>query len=191
MTAAADRRTDLLHLVSVYHHWRTGDRATRRWADEALRAGMARVGSEWTGSLDIAWFTEELAKVRARPDEYLFGSYERWRRGGLPIWAARAAGMRPTPPAAYRDPPEEPVDFRFLEGEDPEAVIDDLIASNQKIQAAKAVRAAYGVSLREALQHVLARSERLPGRDASRPAGSGFGAAASGSRPWPRPPGTG
>jgi len=39
----------------------------------------------------------ELVKVRAQPGEYDQESYERWRLFGLPVWAALAAGMRPTP----------------------------------------------------------------------------------------------
>ena len=39
----------------------------------------------------------ELTQVKAKPGEYIEESYERWRLHGLPIWAALAAGMKPTP----------------------------------------------------------------------------------------------
>ncbi|MEO3746583.1 hypothetical protein [Plantactinospora sp. B5E13] len=92
----AQRRSDLVYLVVVYDNWRARNRPAQQWTEERLRNGMTRVGSEWTGRLDIAWFTAELTKVRALPGEYPSGSYERWRRHGLPAWAALAAGIRPT-----------------------------------------------------------------------------------------------
>jgi hypothetical protein len=39
----------------------------------------------------------ELTQVKAEPGEYIEESYERWRLSGLPVWAALAAGMKPTP----------------------------------------------------------------------------------------------
>lgn len=101
----AHRRFDLVNLVVVYDNWRARNRSAQQWAEERLRNGMTRVGSKWTGSLDIAWFTAELTKVRALPGEYPPGSYERWRRHGLPAWAALAAGMRPTTTEADSSPP--------------------------------------------------------------------------------------
>jgi hypothetical protein len=97
VSPAADRRFELIYLVCVYNSWRMGNRQTRRWAQGVLVAGLSRAGSEWTGALDIAWFATELTKVKAEPGEYLPGSYERWRRHGLPIWAACAAGLYPLP----------------------------------------------------------------------------------------------
>jgi hypothetical protein len=49
----------------------------------------------------------------------------------------------------------------FPEGVDPRTVIDDLIVSNQKIRAITTIRAAYGTSLREALDGMIARYEQL------------------------------
>jgi len=51
----------------------------------------------WNGDIDRDWVERELAKVKAAPGEYTEESYERWRLLGLPIWAALAAGMKPTP----------------------------------------------------------------------------------------------
>lgn len=57
----------------------------------------ARAGCVWTGRLEWGWVRDELGKVRAGPGEYGDESYERFRLLGLPIWAALAAGMSPTP----------------------------------------------------------------------------------------------
>jgi hypothetical protein len=48
-------------------------------------------------SLSRDWFLAELRKVKAQHGEYEAESYERWRLDHLPIWAALAAGMIPTP----------------------------------------------------------------------------------------------
>lgn len=69
----------------------------RRWAQRVLPDLCAEVGITWAGSVDWEWLTSELDKVRARPGEYIAESYERWRLNGVPIWAALAAGMTPTP----------------------------------------------------------------------------------------------
>jgi ribosomal protein L7/L12 len=61
--------------------------------------------------------------------------------------------------------------FRFGEGEDPDAVIDDLIRSKQRIQAIKAVRELYGISLVEAHHRVLARYEQIHGHGPDAPEG--------------------
>jgi hypothetical protein len=49
------------------------------------------------GAIDREEITRELAQVKAEPGEYTEESYERWRLGGLPVWAAIAAGMKPAP----------------------------------------------------------------------------------------------
>lgn len=69
----------------------------RRWAAIALPRACADVGCVWTGRFEPEWVRDELGKVKAEPGEYVEESYERFRLSGLPIWAALAAGMAPTP----------------------------------------------------------------------------------------------
>lgn len=97
MTSGSDRRFALVYLVHVFEVYRGGLRPARRGASRILPGACAAVGIGWTGRIDQGWILSELAKVRAEPDEYDAESYERWRLLGLPIWAALAAGMTPTP----------------------------------------------------------------------------------------------
>ena len=94
--ARAERRFALVYLVRVEEGLRSG-RVRRSWAVGVLPRACERVGTHWTGSLDKAWVRTELVKTKAEPGEYAAESYERWRLSGLPIWAALAAGMAPTP----------------------------------------------------------------------------------------------
>lgn len=91
------RRTDLVYLVLVAEYLRMGHCSQRQWAAGLLPTLCARAGCPWTGTLDRAWVTRELGKVRARPGDCPAESYERWRLHGVPAWAAVAAGMTPTP----------------------------------------------------------------------------------------------
>lgn len=93
----AGRRFLLVYLVTVAECHRAGRPTIRRWAALALPHACAQVGCEWTGRLDREWVRDELAKVKAEPGEYPEETYERFRASGLPIWAALAAGMTPTP----------------------------------------------------------------------------------------------
>jgi hypothetical protein len=91
------RRGDLVYMVLVAEYLRMGRRPQRQWAAQLLPGLCARAGCRWAGAIDRAWITRELAKVRARPGDYTEESYERWRLRGVPVWAALAAGMTPTP----------------------------------------------------------------------------------------------
>jgi hypothetical protein len=51
----------------------------------------------WNSDIDRDWVERELAKAGSEAGDYSEESYERWRLLGLPIWAALAAGMKPTP----------------------------------------------------------------------------------------------
>jgi hypothetical protein len=94
---AAGRRFDLIALVlnveSVRGHARgNGGRLVCLCPDEC-----DHLTRRLHGDIDREWVTRELIKVQAEPGEYYEESYERWRLSGLPVWAALAAGMRPTP----------------------------------------------------------------------------------------------
>ena len=95
--SVADRRFALLTLVMYAQALREGRRSTRRWAARVVPDACARVGCRWTGGFDRDWILRELGEVKARPGDYTEESYERWRLMGMPIWAALAAGMTPTP----------------------------------------------------------------------------------------------
>lgn len=97
MDPAARRRGDLVYLVMVAEHHRRARRAERRWTAEVLPRLCANAGCGWNGGLDQDWVVAELSKVSARPGDYADESYERWRLLGVPVWAALAAGMTPTP----------------------------------------------------------------------------------------------
>ncbi|GAA2033794.1 hypothetical protein GCM10009839_37820 [Catenulispora yoronensis] len=97
MTSASNRRFALVYLVHVFEVYRGGRRPARRSASGILPSACADVGIEWTGQVDRDWITSELTKVQAVPGDYDVESYERWRLLGLPVWAALAAGMAPTP----------------------------------------------------------------------------------------------
>jgi hypothetical protein len=94
---AADRRFDLIALVMNAESLRGGGRRTQRRMTCVCQGKCEHLTRRWNGDIDREWVERELAKVRAEPGEYIEQSYERWRLLGLPIWAALAAGMRPTP----------------------------------------------------------------------------------------------
>lgn len=153
-----DRRSQLLHLVTLYQVYRLGRREVRSRADELLREGFARVGLTWTGTLDVAWFQTALNQVKAQQGEYLPGTYERARRQGLPAWAAHAAGIRPTEPGAVEETPETP---RLPVDPARQPAIDDLILAGRYGDAIRAARQAYGLTMNEAFHGVLARKREL------------------------------
>jgi hypothetical protein len=93
----AEHRFRLVYVVLVAECHRAGPPNIHRWAAAALPYACKQVGSVWTGRLEREWILGELGKVMAEPGEYAEGSYERFRLLGLPIWAALAAGMTPTP----------------------------------------------------------------------------------------------
>jgi hypothetical protein len=97
MDARADRRFALVYLVLVAELDRRGRLTRGPRASAVLPGACAEVGCVWTGRLDRNWVSDELDKVKAVHGEYIAESYERWRLFGLPIWAAVAAGMTPTP----------------------------------------------------------------------------------------------
>jgi hypothetical protein len=93
----ADRRFDLIALVMNAESLRGGGRRTRRRMVCMCQGECDHLTRRWNGDIDRVWVVRELAKVKAKPGEYTEESYERWRLLGLPIWAALAAGMKPTP----------------------------------------------------------------------------------------------
>ena len=97
MSDRAERRFKLVYLALVAECHRAGPANIRRWAAGALPYACTEVGTAWTGRLEREWVRDELGKVVAEPGEYPEESYERFRLMGLPIWAASAAGMTPTP----------------------------------------------------------------------------------------------
>lgn len=155
---ASERRFELLYLVSVYDTYRGGARRVRSGAENILREGFGRLGLAWTGTLDIAWFRAALTEVRAASGEYPAGSYERWRRAGLPAWAAHAAGLNPTAPEAVEEesePSRLPVDPAR------QPAIDDLILGGRYGDAIAAAREAYALTMHQAVFGVLARKREL------------------------------
>lgn len=94
---AADRRFDLIALVLNAESRRGDARGNRRRLVCLCRGECGHMTRGSNGDIDRGWVTQELVKVRAEPGEYIEESYERWRLSGLPIWAALAAGMKPTP----------------------------------------------------------------------------------------------
>lgn len=97
VTSGSDRRFALVYLVHAFEVYRSGLRPARRHASAILPGACAGVGIAWTGRVDLDWIESELTKVQAAPGDYTAESYERWRLLGLPVWAALAAGMVPTP----------------------------------------------------------------------------------------------
>jgi hypothetical protein len=93
---AADRRFDLIALVMNAESLRGGGSRIRRQMVCVCQGECDHLTRRWNGDLDRGWAEGELAKVKAEPGEYIEESYERWRLSGLPIWAALAAGMKPT-----------------------------------------------------------------------------------------------
>jgi hypothetical protein len=94
---AASRRFDLICLVTNTESRRGDARGTGREVVCLCRHECDHLTRRYHGDIDREWVMRELAKVAAKPGEYIGESYERWRLSGLPIWAALAAGMRPTP----------------------------------------------------------------------------------------------
>lgn len=94
---AADRRFDLIALVLNAESRRGDARGNGRQLVCLCRGECDHLTRRSNGHIDREWLTQELVKVRAEPGEYAEESYERWRLSGLPLWAALAAGMRPTP----------------------------------------------------------------------------------------------
>jgi len=93
---AASRRFDLICLVTNAESRRGDARGTGREVVCLCRNECDHL-TRRNGDIDREWVMRELAKVKAKPGEYIEESYERWRLFGLPIWAALAAGMRLTP----------------------------------------------------------------------------------------------
>lgn len=94
----ADRRFDLIALVLNAEDARGRGRKRPRGGLVCLCQGdCEHVAHRLRDGVDLDWVTRELAQVKAEPGEYPAESYERWRLHGLPIWAALAAGMTPTP----------------------------------------------------------------------------------------------
>jgi hypothetical protein len=94
---AAARRFDLIALVLNAESRRSDARGHERQLVCLCRGECDHLTRRSNGDINREWLTQELVKVRAEPGEYIEESYERWRLFGLPIWAALAAGMRPTP----------------------------------------------------------------------------------------------
>lgn len=94
---AVDRRFDLIALVMNAESARGDARGNGRGLVCLCRGACDHLTRRSRGNIDREWVTQELVKVRAEPGEYDDESYERWRLFGLPVWAALAAGMRPTP----------------------------------------------------------------------------------------------
>lgn len=93
----ANRRFGLLIRVMNAESLRGGGRRARRRMFRLCRGESDHVARRREGDLDRDWVIRELLKVKADPGEYPEESYERWRLHGMPIWAAIAAGMTPTP----------------------------------------------------------------------------------------------
>jgi hypothetical protein len=93
---AASRRFDLIALVLNAESVRGGGRRAHRRITRLCQDNGDHFAA-YELRADVAWIQQELTEVKAKPGEYTEESYERWRLHGLPIWAALAAGMKPTP----------------------------------------------------------------------------------------------
>lgn len=93
----ARRRFDLIALVLNAESGRGGGRRAQRRITRICQDNADHLPQHTNVAAQHARIQRELAKVKAQPGEYTEESYERWRLHGLPIWAALAAGMRPTP----------------------------------------------------------------------------------------------
>jgi hypothetical protein len=92
----ADRRFDLIAVVMNAEALR--GRGRRRQLLVCLCRGECdHLARRQRGAIDREQVIRELTQVKADPGDYIEESYERWRLSGLPIWAAIAAGMKPTP----------------------------------------------------------------------------------------------
>lgn len=93
----AERRFDLIAVIMNAESLRGGGRRIQRRLACVCQGECDHLTRRRDGHLDRGWAERELATVKAEPCEYIEESYERWRLFGLPIWAALAAGMKPTP----------------------------------------------------------------------------------------------
>ena len=93
----AGRRLDLIAAVMNAEALRGGGRRRPDLLVCLCREQCDHLARRQHGAIDREQVTRELAQVKAEPGEYIEDSYERWRLSGLPIWAAIAAGMKPTP----------------------------------------------------------------------------------------------
>jgi hypothetical protein len=93
----ASRRFDLIVLVMNAEALRGGGRRPPSLLVCLCQGECDHLTRRQHGAIDRERVIRELAQVKAEPGEYIEESYERWRLSGLPVWAAIAAGMKPTP----------------------------------------------------------------------------------------------
>lgn len=97
-------RSHLVHVAHVLAYWQANRSPRRQYLEDRLKDLYELAGHVWDGGRDITWLRDDLRRMRDTEEMYPPAAYYRWRVGGLPMWAAFAAGMHLTrDPVAYQE----------------------------------------------------------------------------------------